>query len=82
MCILEVHAESSGRGLLILLRVGWREEEGFAEKLRFELAMEVRQHFGERRAGNHHYGHHLLSPCYAPCPVLRAREVLFTWSSQ
>ena len=47
--ILELCAKFS---LLTLFRVGWKDEEGFTEKVTSELAMEVEQHcFRDRRAG-------------------------------
>lgn len=47
--ILEVCEKSS---LLIVFRAGLEDEEGFTEKVTFELAMEVEQHcFRDKRAG-------------------------------
>lgn len=59
-----------GEGLVMLLRVEWRDGEGCTTKVTFELAVEVEQHFfRERRAGlQQQHGHHLLSPCYVPAP--------------
>lgn len=79
--ILEVCAESS---LLIVFRAGWEDEEGFTEKVTFELAMEVQQHcFRDKRAGRQQQqdGDHLLSPCYVPGPVLRILLILIICSS-
>lgn len=52
--VLEVRVEPPGSwaGITHTARVGWRDEEGFTEKLTFELATEVKQHFFRaRRAG-------------------------------
>lgn len=70
-----------GEGLIILLRVGWRAGEGLTEKVTFELAMEVEQHFfRERRAGQQQQqqsGYYSLSPCYVRGPMLGTLQLLF-----
>ena len=50
--VLEVRAEPPGSwaGITHTARVGWRDEEGFTEKLTFELATEVKQHFFRARS--------------------------------